>query len=198
MQKFLLYFFADDSLLFLWASKQECIAVQEILQRYERASGQLGNVDKSAVLFSCSTPPDIRWTVIEQLGVSKFWKEISILDYRSWWSGPRKGNLGVWRADSGAGCKVGKANSCLMRGRPLKYKQWHKWFQFMPCVVSSFPGCFIIELNMLIERFWWGNGEEKRKIHWLSWDTVNSKVRWWLGLQRFWGFNLALLGKQCW
>ena len=48
-------FFANDSLLFYKASSQECHKLTEILTRYEAASGQKINSDKSSVFFSLNT-----------------------------------------------------------------------------------------------------------------------------------------------
>lgn len=45
-------FFADDSFLFCDASVTDCTALTTIFRRYEEASGQMINRDKSAMCFS--------------------------------------------------------------------------------------------------------------------------------------------------
>ncbi|MDV3166697.1 MAG: reverse transcriptase family protein, partial ['Waltheria sp.' little leaf phytoplasma] len=45
-------FFADDSLLFMQATKDDCLVVRDILKCYEMASGQSINLDKSAISYS--------------------------------------------------------------------------------------------------------------------------------------------------
>ena len=45
-------FFADDSLLFTRASRQECAIIVDVLNKYELASGQKINYEKSEVSFS--------------------------------------------------------------------------------------------------------------------------------------------------
>ena len=61
-------FFANDSLLFCRAERQDCIKLVEILKLYEAASGQKVNADKSAVNFSHNTTPEARSEVLEILG----------------------------------------------------------------------------------------------------------------------------------
>lgn len=48
-------FFADDSLIFFNATKDNTDLVRDSLNEYERASGQLINYDKSAITFSKNT-----------------------------------------------------------------------------------------------------------------------------------------------
>ena len=48
-------FFADDSLLFCRATQTECQKLQEILQVYEKASGQQLNRTKTTLFFSHNT-----------------------------------------------------------------------------------------------------------------------------------------------
>jgi len=44
--------FADDSLLFCWATQDEVQEVVDIMQLYAKASGQLINLEKSSIFFS--------------------------------------------------------------------------------------------------------------------------------------------------
>ncbi|OMO96147.1 reverse transcriptase [Corchorus capsularis] len=64
-------FFADDSLIFLRATVAECEVLSRVLKRFELASGQLINVDKSTVLFSSNTPDSIRASIMQYLGIHK-------------------------------------------------------------------------------------------------------------------------------
>lgn len=55
------------------------------------------------------------------------------------------------------------------------------------------------ELKALIARFWWGQKNEKRKIHWVGWDRLcNSKFQGEMGFKELPTFNMALLVKQGW
>lgn len=62
-------FFADDSLLFCKASRQECQKLIEVLELYEAASEHKINADKSSVFFSHNTPCELKNEVLEILGL---------------------------------------------------------------------------------------------------------------------------------
>ena len=53
--RFLIYFFADDSLIFCKAKIEDCSKLADILKCYEKASGQMINLDKSGIMFSSNT-----------------------------------------------------------------------------------------------------------------------------------------------
>ena len=63
--------FADDSLLFCRATVEECANVLNILEAYERASGQKVNRDKTALFFSRSTLEDVKSSIKHALGVQE-------------------------------------------------------------------------------------------------------------------------------
>jgi hypothetical protein len=48
--------FADDSLFFCKANRQEAQTIRNVISEYEEASGQLVNMDKSEIVFSKHTP----------------------------------------------------------------------------------------------------------------------------------------------
>ena len=60
--------FRRDSLLFCKAKEQECQALVSMLNRYEEASGQKINTDKSSVFFSPNTPQELRESILNILG----------------------------------------------------------------------------------------------------------------------------------
>ena len=66
---YLIYFFADDSILFCHAKKEECQKILDILAIYERGSGQKINRDKTNIFFSSNTSPDMKDRIQAILGV---------------------------------------------------------------------------------------------------------------------------------
>ena len=62
--------FADDSLLFCQAKIEECMRLMEVLEKYEKASGQVINKEKTALFFSKNTPEQIKSTIQQLWGVN--------------------------------------------------------------------------------------------------------------------------------
>ena len=58
-------FFADDSLLFCRAKRDECRAVKNLLGVYERASEQVVNGGKSSIMFSPNVTTDQRLELLK-------------------------------------------------------------------------------------------------------------------------------------
>ena len=52
-------FFADDSLIFCRATKEEFSNLQRVLEAYEQASGQQLNREKTSLFSNSNTPQDI-------------------------------------------------------------------------------------------------------------------------------------------
>ncbi|XP_024190158.1 uncharacterized protein LOC112194141 [Rosa chinensis] len=61
--------FADDSMLYFYATIQDCLMIRNVLNIYEKASGQQVNLQKSNVVFSGSVLPHLRVSMAQVLRV---------------------------------------------------------------------------------------------------------------------------------
>ncbi|KAF7829488.1 reverse transcriptase [Senna tora] len=178
-------FFADDSLLFLNASKGDCVVVAEILKFYCEASGQDMNLDKSNLFYSKNTPLEVKEDICETLGI----KEASN-------PGKYLGLPTLWERS-----KVVALN--FVKERMVNKIQ--NWKHF-PMGVFKFPKSFCKDLDAEVARFWWGNKEGGRGIHWQAWskarvvkgiyfpnsDFLNAKK----GSRASWGWYSILVGRD--
>uniref|UniRef100_A0A2N9GXY8 Reverse transcriptase domain-containing protein n=1 Tax=Fagus sylvatica TaxID=28930 RepID=A0A2N9GXY8_FAGSY len=113
--------FADDCMLFFRATTDECQAVMNILDKYEAASGQKLNNDKTSIFFSTNTPTEAREDIRKSNGgfSYKFHRAIS-WDFLLLWGGAKLKLLKTCLLRCGRRFKDGKRNCFLNRGeRPI-------------------------------------------------------------------------------
>ena len=65
--------------------------------------------------------------------------------------------------------------------------------------VFKLPNTLCDKMTSMVQKFWWGQTNEKTKMAWLSWDKFcTPKEEGNLGFGDLKAFNLALLAKQGW
>ncbi|XP_050219768.1 uncharacterized protein LOC126670140 [Mercurialis annua] len=154
-------FFADDCYLFFRANMEEMLVVKDILERYDMASGQRVNLNKSNIIINKNVPEMVGLTIASLMSVNV------VVD---------------------------------QEGKEVLIKS----------VVQSLPNytmnVFLIlvglcdELERVMNSFWWGQYQEKKKgINWASWDRLCKPKKYGgLGFKKIRDFNIAMLGKQAW
>ncbi|VVA31183.1 PREDICTED: reverse mRNAase, partial [Prunus dulcis] len=177
------FFFADNSFPFARANMANCMVLKDILDTYERASGQQVNFQKSAVCFSKNVQRG------DQLMLAQF-MGIPCVDHHSQYLGLPM----VLDKKKGASFNH------------LKERLWKKLQTWKGKLLSGTEKVILIKvvaqaipIYTMSSQFWWNSSTKNKKIHSMAWDRLCApKEEGGLGFGNLHAFNLALLAKQGW
>ena len=158
-------FFTNDSLLFCHAKVEEVKAIQDILKVYEKASGQQINAEKTTLFFGKSVREETKDAIKVLLGVPEIKQYEKYLGLPVVVGKNKRASLNYIKDRVWGKLQGWKEKLLSQAGKEVLLK----------AVVQAIPtfamGCFKLPIGLcrdiekLINKFWWGQHGERRKIH---------------------------------
>ncbi|KAL2902408.1 hypothetical protein RDABS01_027490 [Bienertia sinuspersici] len=191
--------FADDIVIFAEASVEQAQVIQDCLQRFCDASGEKVSCAKSRVFFSANTEPALQHEICNELNISQ-------TEDLGFYLGMPALHTRVTKATFAHLCEkvdrklVGwKSKFLSLAGRATLAQSTLSTMALYSMQTAKVPKSICDEIDKKTRRFIWGGDEDHRKIHLISWETMQKpKDQGGLGMKSMRQANAAFLTKLGW
>lgn len=191
--------YADDSLVVCLVEPSEAQELKELFNLYEECSGQKINMEKSDICFSSNTDPDCADEFSAIIGISNVPQHARYLGLPSLVGRSPTASFAYLRDRVVQRLLGYKGNLLSKGGREVLLKSVIQSMPTFAMSVFKIPKEICEDIEVLMNKFWWGKGEQSRGIPWMCWTRLSvSKDMGGMGFRSLREFNLALLAKQGW
>ena len=166
--KFTHLFFVDDCLLFYRSFLTECDKIKDLLALYEAASGQMVKQDKTTLFFSRNTDEATQETIKMSLGLPAIQHYEKYLDLPSFIGRGKKASFTQLKERVWAKMQGWKEKLLSQARKEVMIKAVIQSILAYSMSVFKLPVSLCKDIEMMIRKFWWGQGETKKKKYTLG------------------------------
>ncbi|KAM6569605.1 hypothetical protein CsatB_017590 [Cannabis sativa] len=193
--------FADDSYVYCKANESEASRVLQLLQVYQRASGQQVNYAKSSIFFSNNTSGATRQRMSEMLGMVEALENSFYLGLPCIMGRNKNAILGFLKDKMQKKIFSWESRFLSKAGKEVLLKSVAQALPSYAMSVFLLTKEICSNLEGLMSKFWWKSqaSSTSKGVSWMSWKRLcRHKYEGGIRFRDLRNYNLAFLGKQGW
>lgn len=188
--------FVDDLLLFGEATEDQMKCVVDILTKFCNMAGQQVSNEKTSIFFSANATRGLKEKLVRISGFKETNMLGKYLGIPLTGRAPRKQDFAYIIEQLQAKLMHWKANQIALAGRVTLAKSVLEAIPIYPMMTTISPKSCIDEIHRIQRRFIWGDIDQSRSYHVVSWDTITIPRKYGeLGLRRLKKMNESCILK---